>query len=523
MSAHYKISILLPSRGRTHTLRRSLESLLNLASDVNSLELRLGFDEDDAESLDYFARDLQPWLDSINIDYHALVFKPMGYGRLNEYVNGLAANTDCDWFFFWNDDAVMQTQNWDSILTAHTGQFKLLSVHTHNDHPYSIFPIVPRAWYDTLGHLSQHQMNDAWLTQIAYVLDVFERIPIYVNHDRKDLTGNNNDLTYQARVMYEGNPNDPKDFHHKDVIHRRMLETEKLAAYMRSQGLSTDFWERVKNGSQDPWEKLRANDPNQQMKQFKLDHNNRMVPTSGQLYDFDYFTKADGIMSWKSKSLKFGDTLAALAYAFGLTWEDMVQAFKPAFDYNEHGRGESTDVSMIQAQCTFLQHEGRRVPKRVLEIGGGRGEVATALRYMGVDVVSVELGPEATKWYQATAYHYFDNEIPAVVPINKPIQDALGELDLSTFDTILMIESLEHIPEDQFEPVWQAIRNKFTGRFIVTNWPDYHPIWIGRDASPEEHCRLVDDALYDKWSSEATSVYTRRGSHLALDFSQSSV
>jgi 2-polyprenyl-3-methyl-5-hydroxy-6-metoxy-1,4-benzoquinol methylase len=515
---HYKISILLPTRGRTSALKRSLKSLLTKASSVDHLELRLGFDEDDQDSIDYFANELQPWLDEVGIDYHALVFTPLGYGRLNEYVNGLAANTACDWFFFWNDDAVMDTQDWDQTIIGHTGEFKLLAVRTHNDHPYSIFPIVPRAWYDTLGHLSQHQMNDAWLTQIAYKLDVYERIPVWVTHDRLDLTGNNNDLTYKARVMYEGNPNDPRDFHHKDVIQRRMTETEQLATYMRSQGVNTDFWERVKAGTQDPWEKLKANDVNNQMKQFKIDQNNRMVEKESQLYDFNYFTRADGIVSWKSKSLKFGDALAAMSYAYGLTWDELVSAFKPAFEHDPNGRAESTDKSVVQEQMKFLQTQGRRTPKRVLEIGGGRGEVATVLKRMGVDVVSVELGPEAEKWYAGTAYHYFGDGMVPVVPVNKPIQDAMSDIDLSTFDTILMVESLEHIPAGAFEPVWQAIKTQFKGRFIVVNWPDYHPIWIGRDAGPEEHCRLVDDALYDAWSAEAQSVYTRQGSHLALDF-----
>lgn len=515
---HYKISILLPSRGRTHTLRRSVESLLTKVSDIAEIELRLGFDSDDADTLAYFESDLQPWLDSTEVDYHAMLFEPLGYGRLNEYVNGLAVDTSCDWFFFWNDDAVMDTDNWDTVINSYTGQFRLLSVHTHHDHPYSIFPIVPRAWYDTLGHLSQHQMNDAWLSQIAYMLDVYERIPVWVTHDRQDLTGNNNDQTYKARVMYEGNPNDPRDFHHSAVTQRRMQETDNLAAYMQSQGITTEFWEQVKLGRQDPWQKLKLNDVNQQMKQFKLDSNNRMVETKPQLYDFNYFTRADGIVSWKSKSLKFGDALAALSYAYDLTWAELVAAFPAAFEHNAHGRAESTDQSMVEEQMRFLQTQGRRNPGRVLEIGGGRGEVATVLKRMGVDVVSVELGPEAEKWYAATAYHYFGQDAEAVIPINKPIQDVMADLDLSSFDTILMVESLEHIPAEAFEPVWQAIQSQFKGRFIVVNWPDYHPIWIGRDAGPEEHCRLVDDALYDAWSAAAQSVYTRQGSHLALNF-----
>lgn len=516
--AQYKISILLPTRGRTETLHRSLKSLIDHAKSFQDLELRLGFDEDDRTSLDYFNQTLQPWLDTTGIDYSAMVFQPMGYGRLNEYVNGLAADPDCDWFFFWNDDAIMQTQDWDAVITSYTGQFRLLSVHTHNDHPYSIFPIVPRAWYDILGHLSQHQMNDAWLSQIAYKLDVYERIAVWVEHDRNDLTGNNNDSTYKARIMFEGNPADPRDFHNREVTEKRLQETDQLANYMKSQGMSTDFWERVKIGTQDPWEKLKANDPHGQMRQFKLGANGQPI-TDDKLYDFNYFTKADGITSWKSKSLKFGDAMAALSYAFGLTWDDLTQAFRAAFDHDANGRGESVDVSLVHEQMAYLRKNARRVPNRVLEIGGGRGEVANVLKYMGIDTVSVELGPEAHRWYPATGLHYFGEGFVPAIPVNKPIQEAIRDLDLATFDTILMIESLEHIPAEAFEPVWQEIKAGFRGRFIVVNWPDYHPIWIGRDASPAEHCRLVDDALYDAWSAQAQSVYTRRGSHLALDFS----
>jgi SAM-dependent methyltransferase len=518
MTEHYKISILLPTRGRTAALRRSLESLLSKANHIDDLELRLGFDKDDAESLDYFTNVLQPWLESANVNYTALSFEPIGYGRLHDYVNRLAADTDTDWFFFWNDDAVMETSGWDDIISNYTGQFKLLSVHTHNDHPYSIFPIVPGAWYNTLGHLSQHQMNDAWLSQIAYKLDVYERIPVWAIHDRQDLTGNNDDPTYKSRIMFEGNPTDPRDFHHPQVIQNRMQETEKLATYMRSQGLDTNFWERVKTGQQDPWEKLNANDINNQMKQFEVDPKTGCPVVKSKLYDFDYFKKADGITSWKNKSLKFGDAMAGLCYAYDITWDELVEKFKTVFDYNANGRGESVGHNFVNEQMEFLQSQGRRTPKRVLEIGGGRGEVANVLKHMGVDVVSVELGAEAKRWYQSTGQHFFGNDFVAPVPVNKPIQMALKDLDLSSFDTILMVESLEHIPADQFEPVWQAIKTQFNGRFIAVNWPDYHPIWIGRDASPQEHCRLVDDALYDAWSAEAKSVHTRKGSHLALNF-----
>jgi len=239
---------------------------------------------------------------------------------------------------------------------------------------------------------------------------------------------------------------------------------------------------------------------------------------SDDLYGFKYFTKADGIQSWKSGSLKFGDALAALSYAHGITWEQLKQEFPDVFSFNEFGRGESLNASLIKPQIEFLEKNATRHPKRVLEIGGGRGEVATALAHMGIDVVSVEPGSGAERWYASTAEKFFGHLEKPVVPVVKFIQDAMVDIDLSTFDTILMVESLEHIPEDQFEGVWESIRTEFKGRMVIVNWPDYHPIWIGRDAGPLEHCRLVDDALYDKWSAQAKECVFRMGSHLVLDF-----
>lgn len=236
------------------------------------------------------------------------------------------------------------------------------------------------------------------------------------------------------------------------------------------------------------------------------------------MYSYDYFKKADGITSWRSQSLKFGDALAAMCYTYGISWFEMSDHFKPVFAHDSNGRGESVDQRLIDLQLVFLRDRRRRNPKRVLEIGGGRGEVATAFKAMGTDIVSVELSNDAAKMYAETANHFFGPNFKPVVPINKPIEQALSQLDFSTFDTILMIESLEHIPADAFEPVWDKITNHFTGRFITVNWPDYHPIWIGRDASPQEHCRVVDDALYDRWASQAQRVVTRWGSHLVLEF-----
>lgn len=269
----FDISILLPTRGRAEMLERSLQSLIDRAGNIKKIQFLFGFDNDDEVGLKHFEEKIQPWFDSAEIEYTALSFEPYGYGRLHEYVNELARNSDSRWMVFWNDDAVMQTQDWDLEIMKWEGQFRLLAFHTHNDHPYSIFPIVPRDWLTALGHLSHHQLNDAWLSQQAYLLNIYERIPVWVDHDRYDLTGNNQDDTFKKRVIFEGNPADPRDFHSAQNIELRHTECAKLAQYLeKERGMSMKFFADVFRGTQDPWVKLKENDVNNQMKQFQNPH-----------------------------------------------------------------------------------------------------------------------------------------------------------------------------------------------------------------------------------------------------------
>jgi hypothetical protein len=242
--------------------------LFELSKHPEKIQINFAFDNNDQVGLDYFQQQVEPWLTDHDIEFTAFSFEPRGYIRLNEYVNKMAESTSADWFIVWNDDAVMQTQDWDQEIVKYQGQFKLLAFRTHRDHPYSIFPIVPKAWYDLLGYISPHQLSDAWTSQTAYMLDIFQRIEVHVLHDRHDLTGNNGDITYQNRPMLEGNPNDPRDFHSMKMNNLRLQDCARLNNYMKSQGLDGSFFENVFAGTQDPWVKLKENDTNRQMVQY---------------------------------------------------------------------------------------------------------------------------------------------------------------------------------------------------------------------------------------------------------------
>lgn len=262
------ISILLPTRGRTKLLQESLNSLIDLADCAEGLEFLLAFDDDDPTSAEFFTNSIAPALIKKGCQYFVFQFPRMGYAHLNRYLNFLGKHARADWWVFWNDDAVMLDSGWDTEICSRGDQFCIQAFDTHKSHPYSIFPIVPRAWFDILGHLSQHALNDAYISQIAWLLDIMIRIPVKVEHRRFDLTGSNKDKTYEERCPWqlEGNVNNIWDFNHMDQRRLRIADANKLAVYLGQQGHDMTHWNEAVSGKRDPWAKMLSADINHQMK-----------------------------------------------------------------------------------------------------------------------------------------------------------------------------------------------------------------------------------------------------------------
>ena len=264
----FDVAVMLPTRGRTDALKTSIMSLVNTASDLSRIQLLLAFDDDDTETIQWFRENVDPILLERKVNCTSYVFPRLGYARLNEYLNQLATFACARWIMFWNDDAIMHTVGWDDKIAEHTGKFRCLRMPTHNSHPYAIFPIIPIEWYMLFGYLSAHQITDAWCSQIAFLVDIMVNIDVQVTHDRHDITGNNKDETFENRVMFEGNHNDPKDFNYETWRQRRFKDAARIAWYLKTQGEDITWFTNVLEGKQDPWEKMIGPefDPNKQVK-----------------------------------------------------------------------------------------------------------------------------------------------------------------------------------------------------------------------------------------------------------------
>jgi hypothetical protein len=267
----YDIGVLLPTRGRTDALRKSVQSLYDNTADLKSIRLLLAFDRDDSVGLEYFATELKPWLDSIGAEYLALEFVPLGYIRLNEYVNFLAKQVNARWYLVWNDDAIMTTPYWDNVIRQYNNQFALLRAETNHEHPYAIFPILPKKWLEITGEISAHQLNDAWTSQIGWMLDIVITIPVMIEHERFDLTGKNNDEVYKNRPMLEGNPSSPRDFNHNYWRNRRMQDAIKIGDYLESLGYDLTHFKLGIENKINIWSNMTKLDPKGLMKQWRYD------------------------------------------------------------------------------------------------------------------------------------------------------------------------------------------------------------------------------------------------------------
>lgn len=253
-----------------------------------------------------------------------------------------------------------------------------------------------------------------------------------------------------------------------------------------------------------------------------------MIGTSplnySELYNKNTMSHSDGHISYTNKMLKWGDAFAAVCFAYGITWNQMLTKF-PILNNNYRHEGHIGRYTSAQSQIDFIKNNYTRIPTSILEIGGGRLEVVSFLselaRQLGISqqIVVIEPGKDAPTYLQETPKHYFPdtyNQLSNIVLYNAPIHEL--DVDFSKYDTILMVESLEHILAEEFDPKFEQLKHQFKGEFIIVNWIGYHPIAVGQYAPPDIHCRLVDDDLYDYYAEHGTTMH-RNGSHLWLSLS----
>lgn len=281
---------------------------------------------------------------------------------------------------------------------------------------------------------------------------------------------------------------------------------------------------------------------------------------SDEFLDLPNIAGGDGLKSWKKGCLRFTNEVPTLAYSFGLSWNDVTKNYPEIYSLEGHynsNKGESwptwqnfqknnfnnIEHSIIDEimnkdlwdwdqlatdpwngnqedhnytakdQCDWIIKNCNRIPKKVLDVGGGRGSLAHAFAYCGSDVTSFDNGDYCKELYSHTSKIFFNNLVN-VEPIVTSVEGIVELIDISDYDTIVFCETIEHFTEDQVKNLWQKICKNFTGRLVICNDMHYHPIPIGYP----EHVREINDEVYDEFVRDSKHCIFRSGSHLVLQF-----
>jgi hypothetical protein len=233
-----KISILLPTRKRTEAVVKSVGSLLANAKNPADIEILIAYDDDDQESREFFSTTWFPFLEQAGATTKVFETERFGYLRLYKYVNFLAEHATGDWIMFWNDDALMLTENWDDEIRKEDGYFGLLRMPCVTmNHPFALFPIVPREWVNFFGKVSPVNHSDWWIYNVTVPVGRMKNIPVQVYHDRADVTGGNNDETFKEQSYNADgkDPTNPEDYIHPQRQQDLMDWIKKLAAKVQSE------------------------------------------------------------------------------------------------------------------------------------------------------------------------------------------------------------------------------------------------------------------------------------------------
>lgn len=175
------ISVLIPSRRRTHLLAATTAGLLERAAQPGQVEFLVAADPDDEETR--LLRLPQAW---------TVVFpERYGYEGLDRYYNTLALVASGEWLLVWNDDAVLETDGWDAVIRAEPPAILWPQSCVPGAPPgaHSEFPVLPAAWVRHLGRVTGHFSADMWINMVAVMSGTGRHIPLVITHgDTPDAT-----------------------------------------------------------------------------------------------------------------------------------------------------------------------------------------------------------------------------------------------------------------------------------------------------------------------------------------------
>jgi hypothetical protein len=227
-----KLTIIYPTRKRYDLFIKSTESLIEKCSDINNLEILVTMDNDDTDTIlktEEYISD-KPFIKLMISERHY-------YRNLNFYVNDAAKVANGDYLLLWNDDCIMETDNYDLVMDKYKDKFMVVNplVVNHKDYCRQnnrmLFPIIPKEWVDITGRWSNSGACDSWIELISNELNIsLYEDDIRIFHDRFNLTGNNLDEIYTESV--DDKNHIFRDFFTEQQHNERKIDSDLIKEYL---------------------------------------------------------------------------------------------------------------------------------------------------------------------------------------------------------------------------------------------------------------------------------------------------
>ena len=161
-------------------------------------------------------------------------------------------------------------------------------------------------------------------------------------------------------------------------------------------------------------------------------------------------------------------------------------------------------------QARIIKQMIKQTPRHVIDLGGGRGELAALLQECGIRVTVIDPSKGAANVIQETS-KWFGKKIDH---IRCSASDMWYEIQDKP-DCIIMSESIEHISFTEFDDMLKGISNPC--KLVIVNEIDFWP--IQKHGWPAwNHIRTIDDNVYDDIAQRATRTISRKKSHLILEW-----
>lgn len=186
-----KFSLLLNSRQRVQLLFELFNNIVEVTQNLEDIEVIVNFDSDDYDSLCFMA-DLARVDHPINqVLQFEFKYRDM---LLTTNFNRMARRSTGEFLIVMNDDARIETKNWDALCypilknfgSAVYGRTTCNSVDHHPTLKYASFPIISKTGCEALGFFLPEELHSLGADVLIYrIYDEAKKVvdvPLHIRH-----------------------------------------------------------------------------------------------------------------------------------------------------------------------------------------------------------------------------------------------------------------------------------------------------------------------------------------------------